>query len=75
MHYANIRTSVILTACSSRCSSLSKYFQKRLQVTQTKVVRFINKYNSRISVRVSDLSKLGMLNVEHRVKQLRWNRV
>ena len=31
-------------ACSSWYSSLSKYFQKRLQVTQNKVVRFINKY-------------------------------
>ena len=56
-------------------SSLSKYFQKRLQVTQNKVVKFINKYNPRRSVRSSDLSKLGMLNVEHRVKQMRLNHV
>ena len=54
-------------------SSLSKYFQKSLQVTQSKVVRFINNYNSRRSVRSSDLSKLGMLIVEHRVKQMRLN--
>ena len=60
-------------ACSSWCSSLSKYFQKRLQVTQNKVVRFINKYNSRRSVRNSDMSKLGMLNVEHRGKQMSLN--
>ena len=53
----------------------SKYFQKRLQVTQNKVVRFINKYNPRRSVRSTDLSKLGMLNVEHRVKQMRLNHV
>ena len=52
-------------ACSSWYSSLSKYFQKRLQVTPNKVVRFINKYNPRSCVRSSDLSKLGMLNVEH----------
>ena len=62
-------------ACSSWYSSLSKYFQKRLQVTQNKVVRFINKYNPRRSVRSTDLSKLGMLNVEHRVKQMRLNHV
>ena len=64
-------------ARSSWYSSLSKYFQKRLQVTQNKnkVVRFINKYNSRRSVRSSDLSKLGMLNVENRVKQMRLNHV
>ena len=62
-------------ACSSWYSSLSKYFQKRLQVTQNKVVRFINKYNPRRSVNSSDLSKLGMLNVEHRVKQMRLNHV
>ena len=33
-------------------------------------MRFINKYNSRRYIRSSDLSKLGMLNVEHRVKQM-----
>ena len=38
-------------------------------------MRFINKYNPRRSVRSSDLSKLGMLNVEHRVKQMRLNHV
>ena len=55
-------------ACSSGYSSLSKYIQMRLQVTENKIVRFINKYNSRRSVISSDLSKLGMLNVENRVK-------
>ena len=45
-------------ACSSWYSTLSKYFQKRLQVTQNKVVRFVSKYNPRRSVRSSDLSKL-----------------
>ena len=44
--------SVSFYACSSWYSSLSKYFQKRLQVTQNKVVRFINKYNPRSCVRV-----------------------
>ena len=58
-------------ACSSWYNRLSKYFKKRLQVTQNKAVRFINKYNPRRSVRSSDLFKLGMLNVEHRIKQMR----
>ena len=62
-------------ACSSWYSSLSKYFQERLQVTQNKVVRFINKYNTRRSVRSSDLCKLGMLNVDYRVEQMRRNHV
>ena len=62
-------------ACSTWYSSLSKYFQERLQVIQNKVVRFINRYNSRRSVRSSDLSKLGMLYMEHRVKQMRLNHV
>ena len=55
-----------------RGNSNSKYFQKRLKITQNKEVRFINKYNSR-SIRCSVLSKLGVLNVEHRVKQIRLN--
>ena len=38
-------------------------------------VRFINKYNFRRSIRSSDLSKLGMLNVKHRVKQMRPNQL
>ena len=40
-----------------------------------KVIRFVHGYNNRTSLRVSDFTDLGWLNVENRTKQLRLNHV
>jgi len=60
---------------SSWYSGLSKQLKQRLQVTQNKVVRFIHGYNARRSLKVSDFSQIGWLNIDNRVKQLRLNHV
>lgn len=62
-------------ASASWYSGLTNHFKKRLQIVQNKVVRFIYNYGPRTSVKSSDLSGLGMLDVESRVKQMRLNHV
>ena len=62
-------------ASSSWYSGLSKKLKNRLQVAQNKVIRFIFGYHSRTSLKFSEFSSLGWLNVENRVKQLRLNHV
>ena len=62
-------------AFSSLYSCLSKYFQKRVTNSSEQDSEVHNKYNFRRSIRIPDLSKLEMLNVEHQVKQMRLNHV
>lgn len=62
-------------ASSSWYSGLTKQLKKRLQIAQNKAVRFIHDVKCRTSLKVSDFSNIGMLNVENRVKQLRLNHV
>ena len=62
-------------SCSSWFSGVSQTLKNKLQIAQNKTVRFIKSLGPRSSVRQSELSSLGLLNVEHRVKQLRLNHV
>ena len=62
-------------ACSSWYNGITKQLKNRLQTTQNKVIRFINKYDCRTSLTVSDYSNLGLLNIENRVKQYKLNHV
>lgn len=54
-------------------SSLSAKLKHRLQTTQNKIIRFILKMGPREHVGFSEFSRVGYLNVENRVKQLRLN--
>ena len=60
-------------ACSSWFCGLSKQLKSRLQITQNKVIRFINNVNCRTSVKVNDFKDLGFLNIEERCRQMRLN--
>ena len=62
-------------ACSSCYGGLTKGLQKKLQIAQNKVIRFIYKLGPRCSVRSKEFSNLGMLSVENRIKQMRLNHV
>ena len=62
-------------SCSSWFSGLSKKLQNKLQVMQNKVVRFVLGLNPRTHVGQVELDRLGYLNVEDRVKQLKLNHV
>jgi hypothetical protein len=60
-------------SCSSWFSGISKKLQNKLQVTQNKVVRFVLSLDSRAHVGQAELDKLGFLNVDDRVKQMKLN--
>ncbi len=62
-------------SCSSWYNGISKLLQKKLQIMQNKVVRYINDYGPRTSIRCSDLTNIGYLKTESRVKQLMLNHV
>ena len=62
-------------SCSSWYYSLSKSLKLKLQVTQNKVIRFINNSGPRTSVKGNILKELNMLNVEDRVSQMTLNHV
>ena len=52
---------------------MSNFEKIKLQVSQYKTVRFIKSMDPRTSLKQTELSRLGILNVENRVKQLRLN--
>ena len=60
---------------SSWFGGLSKALKHKLQVTQNKVVRFILNLQPMTSINYSVLSKVNMLKVKDRAKQLRLNHV
>lgn len=60
-------------SCSSWYEGLSKHLKRKLQITQNKVLRFVQNLTHRTSVTVCEFEKLNWLNVENRVKQLRLN--
>ena len=62
-------------SCSSWFAGVSQLLKNKLQIAQNKTVRFIKSMGPRSSVRKTELSSIGLLNVEHRVKQLRLNHV
>ena len=79
--YLNISTRITLSSALIQCyfdysssswfGGLSKALKHKLQVTQNKVVRFILNLQPMTSINYSVLSKINMLNVEDRAKQLR----
>jgi hypothetical protein len=60
-------------SCSSWYTGISQALKNKLQVAQTKTVRFIKSMRPRTSIKQTELSSLGFLNVKNRVKQLRLN--
>ena len=62
-------------SCSSWYAGLTKALKKKLQIAQNKVIRFINSLGPRTRITADFLSKLKLLYVETRVKQLRLNHV
>ena len=62
-------------SCSSWYSGLTKTLKHKLQICQNKCVRFILDLPPRHSVNCDILKSLNMLNIEHRVKQMRLNHV
>ena len=62
-------------SCSSWYAGISKGLKNKLQVAQNKTARFIKNMGPRTTIKQKELSSLGFLNVESRVKQLRLNHV
>ena len=62
-------------ASSSWYSSLTKTLQKKLQVMQNKVVRFVLDLGPRSRISCDQLDVVNMLNVSDRTSQLRLNHV
>ena len=62
-------------SCSSWYYSLNKSLKLKLQVTQNKVIRFINNSGPRTSMKGNGFKELNMPNVEDRVSQLALNYV
>ena len=60
-------------SCSSWYTGISQALKNKLQVAQNKTVRFIKSMGPRTSIKQTELSSLGFLNVKNRVKQLRLN--
>ena len=60
-------------SCSSWYYSLSKSLKLKLQVTQNKVIRFINNSDTRTSIKGNVLKEMNMLNVKDRVGQMALN--
>lgn len=58
-------------SCSSWYAGISQTLKNKLQIAQNKTVRFIKNLGPRSSVRKEELSSVGFLNIENRVKQLR----
>jgi len=76
--FATIRTlSMALIHClfdyssSSWYAGISQVLKNKLQVPQNKTVSFISSMGPRTSMKQTELSSLGFLNVENRVKQFR----
>ena len=62
-------------SCSSWYAGLTYGLKKKLQISQNKVIRFINSLGPRTRITADILSELNLLNVETRVKQLRLNHI
>ena len=54
-------------------TSLNKYHQKKLQVAQNKIVRFILNYHPRTHLIQNDFCLTGLLSMQDRAQQLRLN--
>ena len=59
--------------CSAWYSGLNKLHQKKLQIVQNKMVRFILNLDYRTHVGQQELNQLNMLKVEDRARQLQLN--
>ena len=57
-------------SCSSWYAGLNKGLKRKLQISQNKVIRFINQLGPRTRITSDILMNLNLLNVETRVKQL-----
>ena len=62
-------------ACSSWYSALSVRLKNKLQTVQNKMVRFILDKNPRAHIGQRELDRLGLLNIQDRVTQLKLNHV
>jgi hypothetical protein len=60
-------------SCSSWYASVSQAVKSELQRKQNNTIRFIKIISSITSIKQTELSSLGFLNVKNRVKQLRLN--
>ena len=60
---------------SSWYAGLTLCLQKKIQIAQNKVIRFINSLGSRSRVTADTFGELNLLYVKTRVKQLRLNHV
>lgn len=60
-------------SCSSWYAGTSKALKQKLQVAQNKTMRFIKNLEPRATIGKPELSSMGFLNIENRVKQLRLN--
>ena len=60
-------------SCSSWYAGTSQALKNKLQVAQNKTIRFIKSMGPRSSIKQTELSSLGFLNVNTRLKQLRLN--
>ena len=62
-------------SCSSWYSGLNENLKKKLQIIQNKLTRFILNKGPREHIGQKELSSIGSLKVEDRVKQLKLNHV
>ena len=62
-------------SCSSWYSGLTKFTKTKLQTCQNKIARYVLNYGPRCHIGPEELSKIGWLNVEQRVNQLKLSHV
>ena len=62
-------------SCSSWHPGIGKTLEKKLQVMQNKIVRFILKLDGRSHIGDTEIIKAGFLNISDRVSQLRLGHV
>ena len=62
-------------SCSSWFSGLTKMWKSKLQTCQNKIVRFILNYDCRDHIGPEELEKVGWLDIQHHVVQLKLNHV
>ena len=62
-------------SCSSWYEGVCKSLRNKLQVMENKTVRFVKKLGLRTRINYPVFSDVGILNIENRVQQLRFNHV
>ena len=60
-------------ACSAWFNNVNKALQKKLQIMQNKIIRFIKGLDYRHRVDYNVFDSVGFLNVSNRVRQMRLN--